>query len=1148
MSTFKKVISIVLCFSLLAGSFAFLGDLIVPKASAAGETHITKTYEELDAAYNNFIYLGIDVYEERNGELTDGYVQPGDWLEYRMTILSDMYIGQSYPLVVYDNDFFDIRTVSSTTPATSNTYEANAKTDLLNHDHPSYEADWCNNTLTSKPCSELPKYTDGTMGMAASLYEGWDQLKTNWKVSTTVKNEAFIMKEDTWFANWYVRVKEGLSDGVTGVSQSRYDMYKFVVPYTYDDNGNCVVTSNKPASANANKLGDVLTADWSNTIPKMTGCKVGNLRYSNINWFNVDDTVHTFTIGEGTSAEAKTATFLENDGTEITEYTKLYDAGKPVALPAAVADQYGWADVATGAIVALEDGFAMPEKNVTYKRVLTTDEFDITVNLDGGAVTDASLLPEGTTVNEDGSVTIKAPINTEIDLNDALPAEALAKAGYKAAEWTDAAKIENINGLKVKISWVADVFNVTFYSSKEDYEAGNVLNATTVEYNKSVNYADINKGNTNADIKSKFAGWADAETGEVVSTSTSIKYTMTEDKAFYATWTDKKYTISLNVRDYENGGWKLLAAKYADNGTLSLNDIKAVAENAGYIYYGPSTTPDEFNRIKDAVAYDADKTIYVFTKTNISVTWQVPTFDAETGEVTENYTTETVTGETGALASNAFYANIKTTLSTAAHTGYKFVGWFDEDGNKLSYDSAVGTKFNTTDGLERTITAKYELVEYTIKFDLQNGALKNEYVIEGTFNIGDEIDVADVEIIDMKTNAKAYLPTIGLENKEQPNGSYKDRDGYKFAGWQISAGGNEYTAIDISKPITITEQLIKKSVSNDALTIFGIWEAEYYDLVFYYETGTDAEGNPTYTAMEPMKVKTGEALTAYANIAKEVAMANLPAGKSFISFKLNGDASSNVTSMPAYGAEFYATYNTKPISVYIDYNYGTEEKPLTAKDTMEPYKGQYNPQYGMDVDFVPEATADKLAISLTQEVKSTSIGDDKKPGEGYEVVEWKIYHVADGKDINDRANWVEGVNDEGSSLAKSTLIYQIQWKAHGEFFFRIYDTDHGLSRALGKNFKMYYWYNGFVRDKDTVGGLNKYPETNIIIFFIIELENWDWNGFFDINMWKSLTLKIEPYSINKSALNPKNWGALLEALFNGIGSGFGSDSGEEEAE
>ncbi|MBQ2694985.1 MAG: hypothetical protein IJF57_05485, partial [Clostridia bacterium] len=900
------------------------------------------------------------------------------------------------------------------------------------------------------------------------------------------------------------------------------------------------------------KRGDILTADWATTVPKITACKNGFQRYSYINYFNLDDTVHTFTIGEaptGPAVEKKTATFLENDGTTLPE-TAEYEPGKPVTLPAAVADQYGWADVATGAIVALEDGFAMPEKNVTYKRVLTTDEFNITVNLDGGAVTDASLLPEGTTVNEDGSVTIKAPINTEIDLNDALPAEALAKAGYKAAEWTDVVKIENINGLKVKISWVADVFNVTFYSSKEDYEAGNVLSETTVEYNKSVNYADINKGNTNADIKSKFAGWADAETGEVVSTSTSIKYTMTEDKAFYATWTDKKYTISLNVRDYENGGWKLLAAKYADNGTLSLNDIKAVAENAGYIYYGPSTTPDEFNRIKDAVAYDADKTIYVFTKTNISVTWQVPTFDAETGEVTENYTTETVTGETGALASNAFYANIKTTLSTDAHTGYKFAGWFDEDGNEVSYDSTVGAKFETADGLERTITAKYELVEYTIKFDLQNGALKDEYVIEGTFNIGDEVDVANAKITNIKTGATAYLPTIGLENKEQPNGSYKDKDGYKFVGWQVSEGGGKYNPVDVSKPIIITEEIIKKSVSNDALIIYGIWEAEYYDLVFYYETGTDAEGNPTYTAMDPMKVKTGEPLAAYEDIAEEVAKANLPAGKTFLSFKLNGDASSNITSMPAYGAELYATYNTKQINIYIDFNYGTEENPLTAKETMSSYKGRYTYlYYGMDVDFVPEPTELDIApISLTQDVMSTSFGEDKMPGEGYEVVEWKIYHVADGKDIYDRANWVEGVNDEGSSFAKSTVIYQIQWKSHGEFFFRIYDTDHGLSRALGKNFKLYYWYNGFVRDKDTVGELNKYPETNIIIFFIIELENWDWNGFFDINMWKSLTLKIEPYSINKSALNPKNWGALLEALFAGIGSGFGSDSGEEEAE
>ncbi|MBR3817990.1 MAG: hypothetical protein IKJ41_02475, partial [Clostridia bacterium] len=114
MTKFKRCLSAFLAIAMVFGMFSGVMDVFVPKASAdtAGTTNVA-TYAEINADYDKFVYVGIDVIEVANGELTDGYVQPGDWLEYHMTVLSDMYIGTSYPHLVYTKDFFDVRVVTS---------------------------------------------------------------------------------------------------------------------------------------------------------------------------------------------------------------------------------------------------------------------------------------------------------------------------------------------------------------------------------------------------------------------------------------------------------------------------------------------------------------------------------------------------------------------------------------------------------------------------------------------------------------------------------------------------------------------------------------------------------------------------------------------------------------------------------------------------------------------------------------------------------------------------------------------------------------------------------------------------------------------------------------------------------------------------
>ncbi|MBQ3005354.1 MAG: leucine-rich repeat protein, partial [Clostridia bacterium] len=152
-----------------------------------------KTYAELDAEYDKFVYVGIDVVEVANGQLTDGYVQPGDWLEYHMTVLSDMYVGTSYPCIVYEKNFFDVRIITSMNKPDHDNYEntdyeGNLKfTDgtLMNPDHPYAAPNVATyHTLTALPATKITNQME-YCEIDAETYSNWDIVKSNVGITTT---------------------------------------------------------------------------------------------------------------------------------------------------------------------------------------------------------------------------------------------------------------------------------------------------------------------------------------------------------------------------------------------------------------------------------------------------------------------------------------------------------------------------------------------------------------------------------------------------------------------------------------------------------------------------------------------------------------------------------------------------------------------------------------------------------------------------------------------------------------------------------------------------------------------------------------------------------------------------------------------------
>jgi hypothetical protein len=76
-----------------------------------------------------------------------------------------------------------------------------------------------------------------------------------------------------------------------------------------------------------------------------------------------------------------------------------------------------------------------------------------------------------------------------------------------------------------------------------------------------------------------------------------------------------------------------------------------------------------------------------------------------------------------------------------------------------------------------------------------------------------------------------------------------------------------------------------------------------------------------------------------------------------------------------------------------------------------------------------------------------------------------------------------------------------------------------MIKALGKDFKMYYWASGVATDKAGADPVNHAPDGLVIVLYTLALETAG-----------GLSLKIEPFAVNKTFFDITNIGALFEAL------------------
>ncbi len=1131
MSTFKKVLSLVLSLAMIFSTVALAFAADTTESYYAGDESVIDSLADIEAYKTGdyYLYIGVDYYEKNAAgayELTDHYVQPGADLRGEVHFRTNMYTGSGIQIFFnFDRNFFDITNGKGATyPSTANSYDPN-KTKYptenyplniahdsgdgtaINNNNPIVSAEAVTYKYTTKWARNVPGFKEAATanfhGVPLAESDEWDFWYAN--VSTgTVSDQSFKFETNEYFFTFDVKVREFMPDGVTELEDGTTGFVALDKRvYTIYDNA-----AHAGTTKYSNRAANIGTAE---TQGKESAIKRMNLQtWFTIDDFYTDDCNHTFTIGEPSfvdpNAKKYTITFIESDGTEN---SAEYVENTEVDVPEAVADELGWVNMATGKIDAnVVSGETITAiANITYKRILTTDKFDVKVNLDGG------------TYNGESTLVIKAGYGEEVDLTQYAP----EKPGYTAVWEPSTVKVESINGATAKVKWTAKTFQATFYANKGDAEAYKVVD---VKYN-----APLSCAAPEAAEGYYFDGWYSVATDELVSINAGINignYTSEENTAYYAKWTAYPNKVIVNVKNLVTGEWSAYKTFYGKDGaTVSLDQLKAIKANitaaelgwdgnvtfAGLNRDSSITDSETYNAnavIKEAVAFDGTKVLYLHANPVIELEYQVPVYDADADEYTDEYTATTATLE----LKDATTGTIAVSKSAVAPaTGYVFDKWVTEDGAVADYyDSGSNYVFNVSveNGAKVVVKATYKLEVYELRFLI--GTSDGQTIMPvGVDTIGAVLNADEAEFVYATGANKGQtraLPEVGVVNEDMAEPVH-GKEGYKLLGWYLS-GSDEF--IDITN-FEITPEIAAKAIvpnsGNKYILINSKWEAQSYDAEFYFWAEGSTIDNPIYTD-EPIVISAlvGTSRDEIIKTMSDADIAKLDAsvseGVKRSTTWMNEDGSFASQNLPAGGAKYYAVYETLAVLVYVDWN--------SKEDDSDWFTVNQSVRYGDDTKNGTYNSEDRgVYYYVTAGLQPTDL---EKPAPDYEIVGWKAYHVKDASTIKDPSTWIEGTNDDGTSIAKDTIIYQAQWKQQKDFLFRLYDMSGNLSKALGKDFKMYYWKDGRVADKDRA--VIKTDDTFVILFLTPKFENG--------------SLRLDPFYLAKEVLNIKNIGGLFKAL------------------
>ena len=657
MSTFKKVLSLVLCFVMLLG-------IALPAAVAADETTETETSHtgsesvidslaDLDARDGYYLYLGLEFYEEdADGEwtITDHYVEPGQTLKAEVYLKSDMWFGAGNPYFIFERSFFDV-TNGFTGFSYDSTYDPdhadypteNYPKNQTGNDINSTHADVVSNgityTYTTSWARNVPGFTEvsNTNFHDVPLAESdtWDFWYFTMKRDGTSTN-AFAVHQDDYFLTFEVKVREFMPDGVTELEDGTTGFVKLDKRcFTIWDQGK---TSSKRVCnfTTTPNEGDKIAA--AKRMFQQTNYDIDD--------FLTDDCNHTFTIGKPSAGGKEyTATFTV-DGETYGEPVKV-KKGAEIAAPAVAPVKAGYAFegwAVKGTTAVLEFPQTMGDADVTYVAIFTAlPKYTATFLADGVQVGEVKEYYEGDT--------IEAP-------------QAPAKTGYTFVAWEPEVGQMGTANVVFNAIYAAKTYTVTWMAD------GAVHKTDSVDFDAVYALPTVpsKEGHT-------FAGWyADAN----FNTAIADKHTVDSNVTFYAKFTVNNYQITFNT----DGGSAIEPATYAYGATVV---APAAPTKNGYTFAGwspalPTTMPA--NNVTVVAQWTAVASGVTFMDGDVVV--------------------KDIPGK---------YGDVITAADVPAMNkdGFTFTGWIDGSGNKVTFPQTLGTEALV---VYATWTAKSYYIEF----------------------------------------------------------------------------------------------------------------------------------------------------------------------------------------------------------------------------------------------------------------------------------------------------------------------------------------------------------------------------------------------------------------------------------------------------
>lgn len=287
-----------------------------------------------------------------------------------------------------------------------------------------------------------------------------------------------------------------------------------------------------------------------------------------------------------------------------------------------------------------------------------------------------------------------------------------------------------------------------------------------------------------------FEGWYDAS-GNLVTTNTTYTYVETKESVntYYARFSGS--VTQTYIRQVKNGdSWEDTEddkigtlGRYTYTDAVGTPISSTATAGTGYKFVGWYDSTG--NKVADTMLTNNGATISYTTTGNATYYARFETaytvkFAAQTKQADGGFKTDTVGGKVS-VASVTDVDGAAASSKATANSGYKFLGWYDKDGNQLSTNATYST---TTTSATNNVTyyARFE-AKYTVEFVAQTKQADGSFK---TDSVGGKVSVASV------TNVAG----ITASSKATAN------SGYKFIGWYDANGNQLNTDAEYSTTIT----------------------------------------------------------------------------------------------------------------------------------------------------------------------------------------------------------------------------------------------------------------------------------------------------------------------------------------------------------